>query len=124
MNRARTSVLSLLLLAVLLPACQTSPPRGSWRIVPRDPSGALGKNSGSEEELRKAYGKENVVSGSVDLGEGTFTPGTILFPGGSVRRVAVVWEDPVQHRIPARVFLRGDRSLWKLPGDVTLGMSL
>src|SRR5438477_11282469 len=121
---SRSLVLLLLAIAALTPACQKAPRRGSWRIVPRDPQSALGKNSGSEDELRMAYGKENVVPGRVDLGAGLFSRGTILFPGDSLRHIEIVWEDSIQRRIPARVFLRGDHSVWKLPGDVTLGMSL
>src|SRR5437868_3186400 len=126
MVHARAHVIRTVLLtaAILWPACQRAPARGAWRIVPRDASTALGKSSGSEEELRNAYGKGNVVPGRVDLGGGQLSQGTILFPGDSLRRVGIVWEDSIQRRIPARVVLRGERSLWKLPGEVTLGMDL
>src|SRR3954465_9449290 len=115
MIRARRHVAPLLAillaLPILIPACQKAPPRGAWRIVPRDASTALGKNSGSEEELRKAYGRENVTEGPIDRGGGRFSPGTILFPGDPLRRIEVVWQDSLHHMIPARVFLRGERSM-------------
>ncbi|HZI89327.1 MAG TPA: hypothetical protein VFD83_02630 [Candidatus Polarisedimenticolia bacterium] len=115
---------ALLLLLTFVTACGKAPAPGEWRVVPRDASSALGKNSASEAELRTAYGDKNVTRGRVVLGEGFATEGTILFPGDTLRQIEVVWEDSTHQAIPARVFLRGDRSLWKLPRDVTLGMTL
>src|SRR5437016_4239906 len=100
MDRLRQNLLILLIVVSGIPACQRAPTRGAWRIVPRDPSAILGKNSGSEEELRKSYGRENVVQGRIDLGEGQYTQGTILFPGDSLRRVEVVWQDSLHRMIP------------------------
>ena len=114
----------LVLAAAILSGCGNGTPRGAWRIVPGDPQSALGKGSASESDLRRSYGDRNVAPGRVALGEGYASEGSVLFPEDSTRRVEVVWEDSLHRAIPSRVFLRGDRSLWKLPGDVTLGLSL
>jgi hypothetical protein len=113
----------LLLAASLLPGCNKVP-GGTWLIRPRDSGNVLGKNTGAESDLVKTYGQKNVATGRIELGEGEATTGTILFPGDPLRRLSIVWEDSLHRANPARIILRGSRSLWKLPGDVTLGMSL
>jgi hypothetical protein len=60
----------------------------------------------------------------IELGEGETAPGTVLFPGDSLRRAEIVWQDTVNRRQPARVILRGTRSEWRLPFGITLGTTL
>jgi hypothetical protein len=124
MPRSLTCLALLALGAGLSLSCGPGPERAAWRIVPRDADNALGKRSTSESDLRSSYGASHVKPTRIELGEGESAEGTVLFPEDSLRRVEIVWQEPVGRRIPARVVLRGSRSVWKLPGDVTLGMTL
>jgi hypothetical protein len=106
---------------------EPAPPRAviaeDWKIEPGDRVGAL-RSSGSEQDLIHAYGAANVRDTSIALGEGETAPGTMLFPDDPQRRLEVIWSDPAQKRTPRRVVLRGERSRWMLPRDVSLGTSL
>jgi hypothetical protein len=81
-------------------------------------------SASSEADLRQRYGDSVVQSSRIELGEGETSPGTILFPEDSLRRVEILWQDTVQHRRPARAILRGDRSRWQVGHGITLGTSL
>jgi hypothetical protein len=129
MSRAFTSSrlvtiarIALVALVGILPACNPAP-KDDWKIEPRKRVGAL-LSTGSEADLRKAYGSANVAPVRIELGEGQTTTGTVLFPGDSLHRMEILWQDSLAREIPARVILRGGRSAWKLPGDVSLGLSI
>lgn len=93
----------------------------AWKITP----GQFGPITSltSEADLRRRY-QGSLETTRVQLGEGETTPGTILFPGDSLHRAEIVWQDTVNHRHPARVILRGDRSRWQLSHGITLGTTL
>jgi hypothetical protein len=65
-----------------------------------------------------------VKAGRIELGEGETTPGTVLFPGDSLRRAEIVWQDTISRSRPARLILRGSRSEWRVGPGVSLGTSL
>jgi hypothetical protein len=100
-----------------------APPASDWQVNPRSGSGPL-TPEGSEVELRERYGPTAVESARIELGEGETTPGTVLYPGDSVRRVEIVWKDTVSHRRPARVIIRGTQSKWQVGQGISLGTSL
>jgi hypothetical protein len=106
---------------------EPAPPRAviaeDWTIEPGKRVGAL-RASGSEQDLIRAYGAANVRDTSIVLGEGETARGTMLFPDDPQRRLEVIWSDPSQKRGPRRIVLRGERSRWMLPRDVSLGTSL
>jgi hypothetical protein len=104
----------------------TTPPPDTtpeWRIVPGVSAGPITRKS-SEAELQRHYGGSAVESARIELGEGETAPGTILFPGDSLRRMEILWQDSVARRIPARLILRGRRSLWHIHPRISLGTSL
>ena len=94
-----------------------------WKIEPGLRIGALNR-FGSELDLARAYGSRNLRDSSVALGEGETAPGTLLYPDDPQRRVEIIWSDPGAKRAPRRVVLRGDRSRWMLPRQISLGTSL
>jgi len=121
MARRTFRAILFLVAAALLHGCG-QPLSNDWRIVPRYRIGTtLPSNEG---DLRRTFGDRNVVEARISVGEGETKVGCILFPGDSLRRLEVTWQDSVQRAIPARVILRGNRSIWKLPRDLSLGMSL
>jgi hypothetical protein len=60
----------------------------------------------------------------IEIGEGETAVGAVLFPGDSVRRTEIVWQDSVSRRRPARLIIRGGRTQWQLPRGITLGTTL
>ena len=95
----------------------------AWRIVPGRSAGRLTLESG-EADLKQVYGVSVVQSARIDLGEGETAPGTVVFPNDSLRRAEILWQDTVGRRRPARMILRGSRSLWQAGPGVTLGTNL
>lgn len=94
-----------------------------WRIEPGIRLGTLNRY-GSELDLARAYGARNLRDSSITLGEGESSPGTLLFPDDPQRRAEILWSDLGAKRAPRRAVLRGERSLWMLPHDISLGTSL
>jgi len=92
-------------------------------VSPRSGSGPL-TPEGSEVELRERYGPTAVDSARIELGEGETTPGTVLYPGDSLRRAEIVWQDTVSRRRPARVIFRGSQSKWQVSRGISLGTTL
>jgi hypothetical protein len=78
----------------------------------------------SEAELRQHYGASAVESTRIDIGEGETAAGSVLYPGDSLRRAEIVWQDSVNRRRPARMILRGERTRWKLDRGISLGTNL
>jgi len=94
-----------------------------WKIEPRIRVGGLNR-FGSELDLARAYGAQSLRDSSISLGEGETAPGTLLFPDDPQRRLEIIWSDPGAKRAPRRAVLRGERSRWMLPGDISLGTTL
>jgi hypothetical protein len=99
------------------------PIASSWQIVPGHSAGFLNPTS-SETVLEQQYGKAAVTPARIELGEGETTPGTVLFPTDSLRRLEIVWHDTVSRSRPARIVQRGSRSEWVLEPGISLGTSL
>jgi hypothetical protein len=143
----RLSKPSLLLALACLPGCsdsgirpaaktpaaqadpaQSAPPRSEspgseWLLRPRGGAGPVTVES-SEVELRQRYGAGAVDTTRIELGEGETAPGTVLYPGDSLRRAEIIWQDTVAHRRPTRVILRGSKSQWQVGPGISLGTSL
>jgi len=94
-----------------------------WKIQPRERIGALNRY-GSELDLAKAYGAKSVRDSSIELGEGDTEIGSLLYADDPQRRVAILWSDAAVKQAPRRAILRGERSRWMLPQDISLGTSL
>jgi hypothetical protein len=109
--------------AVAPDSAATTAPTSPWRIVPGRAAGPVTATS-SEADLARHYGAGVVKPIRVELGEGETTPGTVLFPGDSSRRVEIVWRDTVSRSRPSRLILRGSRSEWTVGPGISLGTSL
>jgi hypothetical protein len=94
-----------------------------WRIKPGVRVGSMDRAS-SELDLAQAYGYANVRDSIITLGEGERARGTLVFPTDPQRRLEIIWGDAALKREPQRIVLRGERSRWMLPGDISLGTSL
>jgi hypothetical protein len=101
----------------------SAPPASDWQVNPRQGTGPL-TLQGSEVELRERYGAAAIDTSRIQLGEGESTPGTVLYPGDSLRRAEIIWQDTVSRRRPSRVILRGIQSKWQVGRGISLGTSL
>jgi hypothetical protein len=77
----------------------------------------------SAVDLRRRFGRDNVITSALDIGEGQHERGTTLFPGDSSRRIEIRWRDTVAQRRPAMVTVTGSFSHWHLPNGIQLGTS-
>jgi hypothetical protein len=98
-------------------------PDNSWVI---DLDGKIGKINSkiSEVDLIQMYGPKNVSHGTLELGEGETMPATILFANLPQRRLEIAWKDEPGGKLPARIQMEGERSLWHTTQGITLGTSL
>jgi hypothetical protein len=94
-----------------------------WHLNPRDQDAMVAAQS-SEAELRERFGQSEISRARIELGEGETSPGTVLFPGDSLRRLEIVWQDTVARRRPARIALRGSQSRWQVGPGISLNTSL
>jgi hypothetical protein len=94
-----------------------------WLIVPGQRVGQIHAAS-TEQDLTKAYGAATVTPSRIELGEGETSPGTIVFGTDSLRRLEVIWHDTVARARPARVIVRGSRSVWHLSPGIRIGTRL
>jgi hypothetical protein len=65
-----------------------------------------------------------VRTDSIDLGEGFFTLGTVIFPRDASKRVEIVWKDSVAQRSPQSVRVHLGASVWRTPSGVAVGTTL
>ena len=119
----------ILLCQLLLASIQT---RGAdpWTIAPDGKSGSITEKT-TEADLRAMYGEPNVRDDKIDLGEGAFESGTVLFPEDPMKRIELLWTDAEGKRFPKSVFVGGiangafiDKSVWHTTFGITLGTTL
>jgi hypothetical protein len=92
----------------------------TWTLDPGVGVGPL-KKDGSESDLIRAYGEAAVTGTEVALGDHGSAVASVVFANDPMRKVTIEWADPNARRIPTRVTIEGDSSIWTLPGGVTLG---
>lgn len=97
--------------------------QSSYQIIPRVKVGAITPQT-SEADLKRTYGRRNVRSTKVSLGEGEYEPGTGIYRNDPRRMIEIVWKDARRKRFPARVQLTGERSIWKTRDGISLGTTL
>lgn len=97
--------------------------QSSYKIVPRVRVGAITRQA-SEADLKRIYGRRNVRSTKVSLGEGEYEPGTVIYPNDPHRIIEVVWKDARRKRFPKRIQLTGEKSVWRTRHSISLGTRL
>lgn len=95
-----------------------------WLILPGGAAGGTLDRSTSESSLIRQFGPANVIPHPFDLGEGETRPGTELFPHDPLRRIEILWSNPVERKAPEKFQISGDRSLWHTVHGITLGTTL
>lgn len=89
-----------------------------------EPAGDAVRATDTEETLRARYGADNVARERIQLGEGETSPGTVLFPQDSMRRLRIMWKDTLARTQPERVWVDARASRWFVFPGVTMGTSL
>jgi len=109
----------------LISACTPvhSSAQSSYQIIPRVRVGAITPRM-SENDLRRIYGRRNVRSTKVSLGEGEYEPGTVIYPNDPHRMIEITWKDAGRKRYPKRFQVTGERSVWSTLEGVGLGTRL
>lgn len=77
----------------------------------------------THESIAKAFGKANVTTEAVGIGEGETAPATVLFPRDKARRLEIFWRDVKRKRGIAEIRI-GDGALWRTPQGIAVRMSL
>jgi hypothetical protein len=92
-------------------------------IVPGRRVGAITADT-SADELRRLYGKTEVIDRGIDTEPGLDpVPGSLVFPNDSARRLEVIWRDATRTR-PSRVRIYEPKSLWRTSQGIGIGTTL
>ena len=78
----------------------------------------------SAASLVARFGRDQVTTEMIELGEGFQRRGTVLFARDPRRRIEIFWQDSVAERFPEELRVSGDTSDWITPNGITLGTSL
>jgi hypothetical protein len=78
----------------------------------------------SAASLVARFGRDQVTTEIIELGEGFTRRGTVVFAADPRRRVEIFWQDSVAERLPETISVRGNTSDWITPTGITLGTSL
>ena len=100
---------------------ESGPINNDWEIVPGERVGPITVRT-SIQDLRNAFGAENVEDGRISLGECFYTLGTIVYPHEPEKRLEILWK--VHEEVQAEIRMNGARSLWRTKQGLTLGSSL
>ncbi|MDD3927826.1 MAG: hypothetical protein PHT33_14335 [bacterium] len=95
----------------------------SFVIVPGERAGDI-KADTSENDLFNIYGRSNVRRRSINVGEGELRPGVVIYPEQPLKMAEVVWRDTANRDDPGRFQVSGNRSMWRLDNEISLGTAL
>jgi hypothetical protein len=122
-NHKLKAIFALCCFFISAAAPANSSAQPSYRIVPRVRVGAITPRT-SESDLKRIYGRRNVRSTRVSVGEGEYEPGAVIYPGDPLRMIELTWKDARRRRFPKRIQLTGERSVWATRHRISLGTRL
>ena len=130
-NSDRSAVVILaLFLSILTVYGQTSGRKSSTAsesstaAIRSNDMAAVGRLIPDEGYLIRTYGAANVQSEPVDIGEGEFLQGTVIFPREQARRAQILWKNGNRAMPPESILLSGKMSGWTIGRGITLGTTL
>jgi len=77
-----------------------------------------------ERTMIETFGRGNVDSGEIHVGEGEILPATVLFPEDPERRLKVTWHDPEERSSPERIVIEEKPSRWSVQPGFSTGTTL
>lgn len=117
----------LILTALLVPLAAAGavgePAKDDWQILPCTSFGPI-QPQVTRDDLVRLFGAPNVQDLQIEGPEGETYLGTVVFPSDPLRRFKIVWQDLPGKRVAAEISVEGEKSVWKTPQGLTLGMSL
>jgi hypothetical protein len=90
--------------------------------IPGEKVGLIAKNF-TEEDIIKAYGKENVKREEISLGEGEMSMATAVFPNSN-KTIFVSWKIGKEFKEIAEVLIENENSPWKTAQGIGIGTNL
>jgi hypothetical protein len=75
-------------------------------------------------KIAAVFGRSNVVSENLHVGEGETEPGTVIYPKDPARRVEIFWLDAKKKARLSTVQVREETSRWRMPGGIGHGTTL
>jgi len=93
-----------------------------WLCIPGKQVGLI-KNTSTEADIIKAYGKSNVIRRTIGLGEGETTDGTVVFPDTD-NEVTIEWAKDKAFQKPAKVRIEKANTAWKTDQGIGVGTTL
>ncbi len=94
-----------------------------WLVVPGERVGPI-RASTTKSELVAMFGAEAVQDKEIDIGEGDYHPGALIYPNDQTRSLAIVWElGYVRVCYNLNPFGK-ERCRWKTPQGISIGTTL
>src|SRR2546427_10842223 len=96
----------------------------SWLIVPGAKVGPITAKT-SEADLIQVYGKANVQSKDIEVGEGFTEPGTVINPDDPSKTIQIIWKDQNRRQFPDSIRISSEKkSLWRTTQGISIGTTL
>ena len=96
----------------------------SWLIVPGKKVGPITPKT-SEADLIQVYGKANVQSKDIEVGEGFTEPGTVIYPDDPSKTIQIIWKDQNRRQFPDSIRISSEKkSLWRTTQGISIGTTL
>lgn len=94
-----------------------------WLCVPGEKVGQI-TNKSTEDDLKRIYGNQNVISAKELIEEGTREVTITYIYKGTNNEIKVLWEDGKTFITPSWVWISNNGSKWVTPEGITIGTSL
>ncbi len=93
-----------------------------WLCIPGKQVGMISANT-TEESIKMAYGKENVIRRTIGVGEGETIEGTVVFPDTN-NEVSIEWAADAPFKRPTKVRIAKGNTSWKTDQNISIGTTL
>ena len=94
----------------------------SYVCIPNKQVGKIQANF-TEDDIIKAYGKENVARKDIGIGEGEIAKGTIVFPGAQ-NELVVEWDEAAAFKKLKKIRIEKQGSSWTTGEGIKVGSTL
>jgi len=91
-----------------------------WLFTPGISFGEITKES-SFKSIQVVYGHTNVIYKKIDIGEGEYRKGIVIFPNESTKTVEILLNTKGN---PTNVIINSNKTLWHTAEGITIGITL
>ncbi len=93
-----------------------------WLCIPGKQVGMISAHT-TEESIKMAYGKENVIRRTIGVGEGETIEGTVVFPNSN-NEISIEWATDRPFERPTKVRIQKGNTPWKTDQNISIGTTL